>query len=95
MSNRESEAQEIIPFVGSLDTSKPTRVDPVADGADEIRNLKESVRKTFPLANTALKVSNDAITEAIVDDIPSILGRLNELESKVNELTGASMGDDQ
>lgn len=80
MANRESEAQEIIPFVGSLDTSKPSRVDPVAEGADEIRNLKESVRKTFPLANTSLKVSNDAINEAVMETIPEIASRVNALD---------------
>jgi len=80
VAKRESPAQEIAPFVGSLDTSKPTRVDPVAEGADEIRNLKESVRKTFPLANTALKVSNDAINEAITETIPEIASRVNALD---------------
>jgi len=80
VAKRESPAEEIVPFVGSLDTSKPSRVDPVAEGADEIRNLKESVRKTFPLANTALKVSNDAINEAITETIPEIASRVNALD---------------
>lgn len=80
MAKRESPVQEVAPFVGSLDTSKPTRVDPVSEGADEIRNLKESVRKTFPLANTALKVSNDAINEAITETIPEIASRVNALD---------------
>ena len=95
MAHRETKAKETAPFVASLNTSKPTRADPVAEGADEVRNLKESVRKTFPLANTSLKVSNDAINAAIEDDIPGILARLNNLESKLNRLTGVSMGDDQ
>ena len=80
MTKRETSEEELAPFVGSLDTSKPTRVDPVAEGADQIRNLKESVRKTFPLANTALKVSNEAINEAVIETIPEIASRVNALD---------------
>lgn len=80
MAKKETQSTEPAPFVGSLDTSKPTRVDPVAEGADEIRNLKESVRKTFPLANSSLKVSNDAINEAITETIPEIANRVSALD---------------
>jgi hypothetical protein len=52
-------------FIADLDRSKPTEFDPVADGASEIRGIKDSLRDTFPFANTALTVSNEAIVEAV------------------------------
>lgn len=52
-------------FVTDLDKSKPTEFDPVADGAGELRSIKEALRDTFPNANTPLTVSNESIVEAV------------------------------
>lgn len=52
-------------FITDLDKAKPTEFDPVADGAAEIRSIKEALRSTFPYANTALTVSNESIAEAV------------------------------
>lgn len=52
-------------YVNDLDKTKPTEFDPVADGAGEIRGIKEALRNTFPNANTPLTVSNESIVEAV------------------------------
>ena len=90
MAKREFESLDEAPFVKNLDTNKPKRTDPVADGADEIKNLKESVRKTFPQANTALRVSNDAINEAITKTIPDLTIRVNGLDTSLPPIGGPS-----
>lgn len=70
-------------YVKDLDSSKPTDVDAVADGASEIREVKEALKTTFPQANTALTVSNEAINEAVKTEIPSLDTRLNALDGGV------------
>jgi hypothetical protein len=70
-------------YVKDLDASKPTDIDAVADGAGEIREVKDALKTTFPQANTALTVSNEAINEAIKTEIPSLDSRLNALDGGV------------
>lgn len=75
-------------YITNLDASKPTASDPVAEGAEEIRAVKEVLKNTFPYANSPLTVSNDAIevliNETIVDmaaEIAALTLRLEALES--------------
>lgn len=70
-------------YVKDLDVTKPTDLDAVADGAGEIREVKSALKSTFPQANTALTVSNEAINEAIKTEIPSLDTRLNALDGGV------------
>lgn len=70
-------------YVKDLDVTKPTDVDAVADGASEIREVKSALKTTFPQANTALTVSNEAINEAVKTKIPSLDTRLDALDGGV------------
>ena len=70
-------------YVKDLDATKPTDVDAVADGAGEIRGVKDALKTTFPQANTALTVSNEAINEAVKTKIPSLDTRLDALDGGV------------
>lgn len=70
-------------YINDLDKTKPTAFDPVADGADEIRELKVALRNTFPYANSALDVSNESLNLLLTETIPSIIQRLNEIEAKL------------
>ena len=70
-------------YVKDLDVTKPTDVDAVADGASEIRGVKDALKTTFPQANTALTVSNEAINEAVKTKIPSLDTRLDALDGGV------------
>ena len=76
-------------YVKELDVNKPTDNDPVADGAREIREVKSALQKTFPQANTALGVSNDAINTAIQTDIPEIQDDVTALQAKVDDLVAS------
>lgn len=59
-------------YVQNLDIEKPSDNDAVSEGAREIREIKEALKKTFPRANSALDVSNDSINTAIQTDIPQM-----------------------
>ena len=67
-------------FIKDLDRSKPTDLDAVADGAGEIRDVKNVLQNTFPQANSALNVSNESINQAVQDEIPEIKGRLDKID---------------
>ncbi len=74
-------------YITSLDASVPQITDPVAEGAEEIRNLKEVVKNSFPYANSPLTVSNEAIVDAIQlmtsmsQDISALTARIEALEN--------------
>lgn len=74
-------------YITSLDASVPQITDPVAGGAEEIRNLKEVVKNSFPYANSPLNVSNEAIVDAIQsmtqmsNDIAALAARIEALEN--------------
>jgi len=74
-------------YITSLDTSVPQITDPVSDGAEEIRKLKEVVKNSFPYANSPLNVSNEAIVDAIQSmtqmgqDIAALTARIEALEN--------------
>ena len=74
-------------YITSLDASVPQITDPVSDGAEEIRNLKEVVKNSFPYANSPLNVSNEAIVDAIQSmtqmgqDIAALTARIEALEN--------------
>ena len=66
-------------FIKDLDVLKPTDLDAVADGASEIRDVKNALQNTFPQANSALNVSNESINQAIQQDIPDIKNQLGQI----------------
>ena len=66
-------------YVQDLNVAKPSDNDAVADGAKEIRDVKSSLKKTFPRANSALDVSNDSINTAIQTDIPALQQAVTDL----------------
>ena len=73
-------------FITDLDAGKPTRSDPVSDGADEIKAVKASLKKTFPYANSALTVSNDAIEQAIKGTMVEQTGQITALQDELTKL---------
>ncbi len=75
-----------MPFISQLDTSKPTASDPVAEGAEEIRVIKETLRDTFPYANSPLKVSNDAIQIALQEILPEMQATIDALTQRIEAL---------
>lgn len=67
-------------FIKDLDRAKPTDLDAVADGAGEIRDVKNVLQNTFPQANSALNVSNESVNQAVQDEIPEIKRRLDNID---------------
>lgn len=75
-------------YITSLDASVPQITDPVAEGAEEIRNLKEVVKNSFPYANSPLNVSNEAIVAAI-EGLDIINNEITALKARVEALENA------
>jgi hypothetical protein len=73
-------------FVTDLDQYKPTRSDPVAEGADAIREIKSALKKTFPYANSPLQISNDAIETAVKTTLVEQGGLISGLQSELTAL---------
>ena len=78
-----------MPYINQLDASKPVVTDPVAEGAEEIRNVKETLKDTFPYANSPLQVSNDAIQIALQELLPEMQATIDALSARVEALEGA------
>lgn len=73
-------------FITDLDEGRPTRSDPVAEGADEIKALKASLKKTFPYANSPLTISNDAIENAVKGTLVEHGGLIAGLQTELTAL---------
>lgn len=73
-------------FVTDLDQYKPTRSDPVAEGADAIREIKSALKKTFPYANSPLAISNDAIETAVKTTLVEQSGTIAALQTELTAL---------
>lgn len=78
-----------MPFITQLDALKPVITDPVAEGAEEIRNVKETLKDTFPYANGPLNVSNDAIQIALQESMPALQDAIAALAARVEALENA------
>jgi len=78
-----------MPFITQLDALKPVITDPVAEGAEEIRNVKETLKDTFPYASTPLNVSNDAIQIALQESLPALQEAIASLSKRVEALESA------
>jgi hypothetical protein len=76
-------------YVTNLDAATPTSVDPIAEGAEEIRLVKEALKNTFPLANSPLRVSNDAIEILINETIGDMAEEIASLTRRLEALEGA------
>lgn len=76
-------------YITNLDASKPTSADPVAEGAEEIRAVKEALKNTFPYANSPMKVSNDAIDVLINETIVDMAAEIEALNRRLTALEGA------
>lgn len=77
-----------MPYIQSLDASKPVATDPVAEGAKEIREIKAALKDTFPYATGPLNVSNEALQAALQDIIPALEDSISALEARVAVLEG-------
>jgi hypothetical protein len=78
-----------MPYINQLDASKPVATDPVSEGAEEIRNVKETLKDTFPYANSPLNVSNDAIQIALQEALPDMQAAIEALTARVEALESA------
>ncbi len=78
-----------MPYIVQLDASKPVATDPVADGAEEIRVIKEALKDTFPSANGPLRVSNEAIAVTMQEVIPAMQAEIDELRARLEVLESA------
>lgn len=76
-------------YIIELDASKPTAADPVAEGAEEIRLIKEALKDTFPSANGPLRVSNEAIAVTMQEVIPKMQEEIDELRARLEVLESA------
>lgn len=81
-----------MPFITQLDALKPVITDPVAEGAEEIRNVKETLKDTFPYASTPLNVSNDAIQIALQESLPLMQQQIDALQARLDILEGVPGG---
>jgi hypothetical protein len=61
----------------------------VAEGAEEIRAIKEALKNTFPYANSALTVSNDAIEVLMNETIVDMAAEIAALTLRLEALEGA------
>ena len=75
-------------YVTSLDASVPQITDPVANGAEEIRTVKECLKHSFPYANSPLNVSNEAIVDA-VQSITAMSSTIADLAARIEALENA------
>ena len=75
-------------YVTSLDASVPQITDPVANGAEEIRSVKECIKNSFPYANSPLNVSNEAIVDA-VQAITAMSATIADLAARIEALESA------
>ena len=73
-------------FISGLDESKPSRSDPIADGAHEIKDIKAKLKATFPYANSPLSVSNYAIETAIKETMVEQTGQIIALQTELTAL---------
>lgn len=73
-------------FITDLDPGRPTRSDPVAEGADAIREVKSALKKTFPYANSPLTISNDAIENAVKGTLVDQGGQIAALQAELTAL---------
>jgi hypothetical protein len=78
-----------MPYIQQLDASHPVATDPVAEGAKEIREIKEALKDTFPYATGPLNVSNEALQAALQDIIPALEDSILALEARVAALENA------
>ena len=76
-------------FINNLDPAKPTSVDPVADGAEEIRGIKQALRDTFPYATSPLTVSNEALNTLAKETINEMSASMSALEARIVALENA------
>ena len=76
-------------FINNLDPAKPTSVDPVADGAEEIRAIKQALRDTFPYATSPLTVSNEALNTLAKETINEMSASMSALEARIVALENA------
>jgi hypothetical protein len=70
-------------YITTLDASKPIATDPVAEGAAEIRMIKETLKDTFPSASGPLRVSNEAIAVTLQEIIPDMQREIDDLKRRV------------
>lgn len=76
-------------YITTLDASKPVATDPIAEGAEEIRVIKETLKDTFPSANGPLRVSNEAIAVTLQEVIPAMQLEIDELRARLEALESA------
>ena len=76
-------------FINNLDPTKPSPVDPVAEGAEEIRNIKQALRDTFPYATSPLTVSNEALNTLAKETVSDLAASMVALEARIAALESA------
>jgi len=76
-------------YITTLDASKPVATDPVAEGAEEIRVIKETLKDTFPNASGPLTVSNEAIAVSMQEIMPAMQAEIDELRARIEALESA------
>jgi hypothetical protein len=76
-------------YISTLDASTPQVTDPVAEGAEEIRVIKEALKDTFPNATGPLTVSNEAIAVTLQEIIPAMQAEIDDLKGRVAVLEGS------
>lgn len=76
-------------FINDLDSTRPTSIDPVADGAEEIRAIKQTLRDTFPYATSPLTVSNEALNTLAKETINEMSASMAALEARIVALENA------
>jgi hypothetical protein len=77
---------EIAPFINSLDPINPTNSDPIKQGDDHIRLIKQAVKSTFP--NITAAVTPTAIELNYVDGVTSAIQ--TQLNSKLDATSNAA-----
>ena len=76
-------------FINNLDPTKPSAIDPIADGAEEIRNIKQALRDTFPYATSPLTVSNEALNTLAKETVNDMAASMVALEARIAALESA------
>lgn len=76
-------------FINNLDPTKPSSVDPVAEGAEEIRAIKQALKDSFPYATSPLTVSNEALNTLAKETVNEIAASMDALEARIAALESA------
>ena len=96
-----NDGDESVTYISDLEPARPQGGDSIAQGDDHIRNIKRSIKQTFPNVDGEIRATDDEVnylvglTEPLTATITANDTAMQELSSAVSQNTQdiASQGD--